>query len=74
MTPDPRLLTAVAAATGGRVLAPDGLARARLHAPRIVRLDNLRHEPLVGNVWLLWGLIALALAMEWLLRRRYSLA
>jgi len=74
VTPDPRLLTAVAAATGGRVLAPDGLARARLHPPRIVRLDNLRTEPLVGNVWLLFGLIALALAAEWLLRRRHSLA
>jgi hypothetical protein len=71
---DPGLLTAVAAATGGRVLSPDTLARARLHPPRVVRLDNLRSEPLVGNVWLLWGLIALALAGEWLLRRRYSLA
>ena len=74
VAPDPRLLMAVAVATGGRVLEPDGLALARLHAPRIVRLDNLRSEPLVGNVWLLWGLIALALGAEWLLRRRYSLA
>jgi len=72
--PDAGLLMAVAAATGGRVLDPDGLARARVHAPRVVRLDNLRSEPLVGNVWLLWGLIALALGVEWLLRRRYSLA
>jgi uncharacterized membrane protein len=53
VAPDARLLTAVAAATGGRVLDPDGLARARLHPPRVVRLDNLRTEPLVGNVALL---------------------
>lgn len=71
--PDPKLLAGVAAATGGRVLAPDDLRKARFHPPRIVRLDNLRTEPLVGNAWLLWVLIALALGAEWILRRRYSL-
>ncbi len=74
VAPDSELLAAVAATTGGRVLSSDTLARARLHPPRIVRLDNLRSEPLVGNVWLLWVLIVLALAAEWLLRRRYALA
>jgi hypothetical protein len=74
--PDPKLLAAVAGATGGRVLPPtaDGLARARFHPPRVVRLDTLRSEPLVGNAWLLWALLALALGGEWLLRRRFFLA
>jgi hypothetical protein len=70
----PDLLAAVAKATGGRVLKPDGLHRARFHKPRVVRLDNLRSESLLGNAWLLWALLAAFLAAEWLLRRRFALA
>lgn len=73
--PAPELLAALARVTGGRVLnRPQDLARAQAHPPRVLRLDRLRTEPLVGSLWLLLGLIVLALGAEWALRRRYALA
>jgi len=74
VAPNPSLLGAIARETGGRVLPSAGaLEGARFHAPRIVRIDNLRTKPLVGSAWLLWALLALALTAEWLLRRRFAL-
>jgi uncharacterized membrane protein len=73
--PAPRLLAAVAAATGGRVLSEAAaLDRARLHEPRVIRLENVRSEPLVGSPWWLLLLITATLTGEWLLRRRFALA
>ncbi len=73
--PDPALLRAVAEATGGRVLSrPDALGGARLHPPRVIRLDNVRQTPLLGSLWWLLLVITAALAGEWILRRRFALA
>ena len=75
VAPDPGLLARIAEATGGRVLeTAAALSGARFHAPRIVRLDNIRTQPLVGAGWLLWALLVVLLTGEWLLRRRYALA
>lgn len=72
--PAPDVLAAVARTTGGRVLRdPGDLSRLAHHPPRVVALDRVRTEPLVGSLWLLFGIIVLALGSEWLLRRRVAL-
>ncbi|MDY0000308.1 MAG: hypothetical protein RBU30_03320 [Polyangia bacterium] len=73
--PAPELLAALALSSGGRVLErPEDLLRARAHPPRVLRLERLRIQPLIGSLWLLLGVIVLALGAEWALRRRHALA
>jgi hypothetical protein len=70
LVPDPGLLRGVAEATGGAVLGGGDWSGARLHAPRRLALHGLRTAPLLGSPWVLFALLALALTLDWWLRRR----
>jgi hypothetical protein len=66
------LLRRVAAATGGRLLAPgaslDGL---KFSEPRVVRVNRHRDVEIWSGWWTL-AVAAVCLSLEWLLRRRWG--
>jgi uncharacterized membrane protein len=71
--PRPDLLSAVAEATGGAFSAlPDGdLPDLKLDEPDVVEIGRRKAVPIWDRLWTL-GLLAGALATEWVLRRRWG--
>lgn len=71
--PRPELLSAMAEATGGSFTAVPGggLPEPRLAEPEIVEIGRRKATPIWDRAWYLAG-IALALAAEWTLRRRWG--
>jgi hypothetical protein len=71
--PRPELLSAIAEATGGRfaALPGDGLPALALADPEVVEIGRRKAVPLWDRWWYL-GALALTLAGEWILRRRWG--
>jgi len=72
--PNPRLLAAVAAASGGKVLTDaDALSAMIRRLPNRVGPPRIEKTPLWSTAWL-WGFLMATLTVEWLWRRRSGLA
>jgi hypothetical protein len=71
--PRPELLSAIAEATGGAFDAIPGgdLPRLSLADPEVVEIGRRKAVPIWDRAWYLAAL-ALALAGEWVLRRRWG--
>jgi putative glutamine amidotransferase len=70
--PHPRLLRALARATGGRYLKdPADLGQLPVAPARAVRVDRRRDNPLLDRGWFL-ALMVAAISAEWALRRRHG--
>jgi uncharacterized membrane protein len=71
--PRPDLLSAIAQATGGRFAALPGgsLPELALADPEVVEIGRRKAVPIWDRAWFL-GALALSLAGEWVLRRRWG--
>jgi hypothetical protein len=71
--PRPELLSAIAEATGGRFSALPGgsLPELALADPEVVEIGRRKAVPIWDRAWFL-GALALSLAGEWILRRRWG--
>jgi hypothetical protein len=73
VAPRPQLLREVADATGGTfaALPRSGLPELRLTDPEVVEVGRRKDVPIWDRWWSL-GVLAAALAGEWVLRRRWG--
>jgi uncharacterized membrane protein len=69
--PRPELLRAIAEVTGGDFSTADRLPDVRLTDPEVVEVGRRKDVPIWDRAWYLVGLV-MALAGEWILRRRWG--